>query len=123
MHCYGHALSLSVCDAIKMIPPLRSTMDTVQVISKLLQCPKRSHLFKHLQEEISPDTACATCPFCLHCVTPAILTPNRCEMPRCHGCACDLLMCVRDLCTQATKSSGNVTSVYKTVRCVKLTFR
>ena len=57
MHCYGHALSLSICDAIKMIPLLRSTMDTVHEISKLLQySPKRSHLFKHLQEEISPDT-------------------------------------------------------------------
>ena len=58
MHCYGHTLSLSICDAIKMIPRLRSTMNTVHEISKLLQySPKRSHLFKHLQEEISPDTA------------------------------------------------------------------
>ena len=33
-------------------------MDTVHEISKLLQySPKRSHMFKHLQEEISPDTA------------------------------------------------------------------
>ena len=49
--------------------------------------------------------ACGTCPFCLHCVIPVVLTPNRCEIPRCHGCACDLLVCVRELCTQATKSS------------------
>ena len=57
MHCYGHALSLSVCDAIKMIPLLRSTMDTVHEISKLLQySPKRSNLFTKLKEEISPDT-------------------------------------------------------------------
>ena len=53
---------------------------------------------------------------------PCCLTPLRCEIPRCHGYACDLLVCVRDLCTQATKSSRNVTSVHKTVRCVKLTF-
>ena len=38
------------------------------------------------------------------CVTPVVLTPNRCEILRCHGCACDLLVRVRDLCTQATKS-------------------
>ena len=38
------------------------------------------------------------------CVTPVVLTPNRCEIPRCHGCACDLLVLVRDLCAQATKS-------------------
>ena len=49
--------------------------------------------------------ACGTCPFCLHCVTPMVLTPLRCEIPRCHGCACYLLVCVRDLCAQATKSS------------------
>ena len=38
------------------------------------------------------------------CVIPVVLTPNRCDIPRCHGCACDLLMRVRDLCAQATKS-------------------
>ena len=38
------------------------------------------------------------------CVTPVVLTPNRCEIPRCHGCACDLLVRVRDLCVQATNS-------------------
>ena len=57
-NCYGHALSLSICGAIKMTPLLRSTMDTVHEVSKLLQySPKRSHLLKHLQEEISPNTA------------------------------------------------------------------
>ena len=40
--------------------------------------------------------ACGTCPFCLHCVTPVVLTPLRCKIPHCHGCACDLL--VRMLC-------------------------
>ena len=66
--------------------------------------------------------ACGTCQFCLHCVTPAILTPNRCKVPRCHRCVCDLLLCVCDLCAQAIKYSGNFTSVHKTVRCVKLMF-
>ena len=48
-------------------------------------------------------SACGACPFCLHCVTPVILTPNRCEIPCSHGCTCDLLVSVRDLCAQATK--------------------
>ena len=66
--------------------------------------------------------ACETCLFCLHCVTPVVFTPLRCKIPRCHGCACDLLVRVRGLCAQATTSSRNVTSVRKTVRRVKLTF-
>ena len=56
-HCYGHSLSLSVGDAIKLIPLLRNTMDTVHEISKMLQySPKRSSLFKHIKCDISPDT-------------------------------------------------------------------
>ena len=39
----------------------------------------------------------------LHCVTPVVLMPNRCEIPCCHGCACDLLVHVRNLCAQPTK--------------------
>ena len=58
LHFYGHALSLTVGDTFKMIPLLRSTMDTVHEISKLLQYSlKRSHLFKHLNRDISRDTA------------------------------------------------------------------
>ena len=49
--------------------------------------------------------ACGTCPFCLHCVTLVVLIPNWCKISRCHACACDLLVRVHDLCTQATKSS------------------
>ncbi len=57
MHCYGHALSLSVADTIKMIPLLGSTMDTTHEVSKLLQySPKRGALFKEIKAEISPDT-------------------------------------------------------------------
>ena len=41
--------------------------------------------------------ACGTCQFCIHCVTPKVLTPEKCEIPCCHGCTCDLLMRVRDL--------------------------
>ena len=37
MHCYGNALNLSVGDAIKLVPLLRSTLDTAHEISKLFQ--------------------------------------------------------------------------------------
>ena len=36
MHCYGHALSLSIADSVKLIPLLASTMDTTHEISKML---------------------------------------------------------------------------------------
>ena len=56
IHCYGHVLSLSVADTIKNIPLLRSNMDTVFEISKLLQySPKRMSLFKDVKAEVSPD--------------------------------------------------------------------
>ena len=56
-------------------------------------------------DQIADRCVCGTCTFCLHCVTPVVLTSHRCEFPRCHGCAYDLLVRVRDLCAQATKSS------------------
>ncbi len=46
MHCYGHTLSLSVADTVKMIPLLGSTMDTMHEVSKLLD----------IKAEVSPDT-------------------------------------------------------------------
>ena len=60
IHCYGHVLSLSVADTIinKNIPLLRSNMDTLFEISKLLQySPKRMSLFKDVKAETSPDAA------------------------------------------------------------------
>ena len=53
--------------------------------------------------------ACGTWQFCLYCVTPVVLTPKKCEIPLCHGCACDLLMRMRDFWAQATKSSCSIT--------------
>ena len=56
-HCYGHALSLSVADTVRMMKSLGNVMDTVHELSKLLQySPKRSTLFKDIKGEISPDT-------------------------------------------------------------------
>ena len=57
MHCYGHALSLSIGDAIKLVPLLRSTLDTAHEISKLFQySPKRTNLFKNVKAEVNPDS-------------------------------------------------------------------
>ena len=49
-HCYGHALSLSIADTVRVVKCLESTMDTVHELSKLLQySPKRSALFKDIK--------------------------------------------------------------------------
>lgn len=57
IHCYGHVLSLSVADTIKNVPALRSNMDVVFEISKLLQySPKRTTAFKDIKAEVSPDS-------------------------------------------------------------------
>ena len=54
VHCYGHVLSLSVADTIKNIPLLRSVMDSVFEISKLLQySPKRMTAFRDIKAEVS----------------------------------------------------------------------
>lgn len=56
-HCYGHALSLSIADTVRMVKSLGNVMDTVHELSKLLQySPKRSTLFKDIKGDISPDT-------------------------------------------------------------------
>ena len=57
IHCYGHVPSLSVADTIKNIPQLRSVMDTVFELSKLLQySPKRMTAFRDMKAEFSPDS-------------------------------------------------------------------
>jgi hypothetical protein len=56
-HCYGHALSLGVADAIKSLSILKSHMDTTYEISKLLQySPKRHALFQSIKADMSPET-------------------------------------------------------------------
>ena len=56
-HCYGHSLSLSVADTVKLIQLLQDTMDTVHEISKFLQySSKQSSVFKDIKCDISPDT-------------------------------------------------------------------
>ena len=57
VHCYGHVLSLSVADTIKNISLLRSVMDSVFEINKLLQySPKRMTAFRDIKAEVSPES-------------------------------------------------------------------
>lgn len=56
-HCYGHALSFSIADTVRMVKSLGNVKDTVRELSKVLQySPKRSTLFKDIKGDISPNT-------------------------------------------------------------------
>ena len=53
----AHALSLSIADTVRLMKGVRSKMDTVHELSKLLlYSPKRATLFKDVKAEISPDS-------------------------------------------------------------------
>ena len=76
-------------------------------------CPTDASTSTHIITHTHTTDYMATLPILLHVghvrfvyiVTFVVLMPNRCEIPHCHGLACDLLMHVGDLCAQATKSS------------------
>ena len=56
-HCYGHALNLSVGDTVKQCKVMRSALDTVYEISRLIKkSPKRDASFQKLKQELAPDT-------------------------------------------------------------------
>ena len=56
-HCYGHSLNLAINDTIKNCKLMKSTMDAVTEICKLIKkSPKRDAMFLKLKESISPDT-------------------------------------------------------------------
>ena len=70
----------------------RQKSTSISVLATTL-CPSLSRPRECLDLRHCPcwkTSACGTWQFCLHCVTPAVMTPNRCKIPRCHGCACDL---------------------------------
>ena len=65
IHCYGHALHISVGDTVKQCKVMRSALDTAYEISKLLKkSPKRDDSFQKLKQELAPDTPgfCVICP-------------------------------------------------------------
>ena len=55
-HCYGHALNLSVGDTIRQCQVMKSALDVVMEISKLIKkSPKRDAVFQRLKENLAPD--------------------------------------------------------------------
>lgn len=57
IHCYGHALNLGVSDTIKQCQLMRSALEVMTEISKLIKkSPKRDSLFQKLESELAPDT-------------------------------------------------------------------
>ena len=55
-HCYGHSLSLAMCDTLKHSKIARDALDTTFEISKLIKfSPKREGMFKQLKHDLTPD--------------------------------------------------------------------
>ena len=61
-HCYGHALNLSVSDCIKQSKVMKSALDVVAEISKLIKkSPKRDSSFEKLKSELQKHLVFAFC--------------------------------------------------------------
>ena len=53
-HCYGHALKLAVGDTIKQCQVMKSTLEVMTEISKLIKkSPKRDFLFQKLKNHLA----------------------------------------------------------------------
>ena len=56
-HCYGHALNLGVGDTIKQCQLMKSALDVMGEISKLIKLsPKRDAVFQKLKADLAPET-------------------------------------------------------------------
>ena len=56
-HCYGYSLNLAVGDTIRQNDLMKSSLDVMAEISKLIKkSPKRDALFQKLKTELTPDT-------------------------------------------------------------------
>ena len=56
-HCYGHALNLSVGDCIKQCKVMKTAVEVVGEISKLVKkSPKRDSSFDMIKSALAPDT-------------------------------------------------------------------
>jgi hypothetical protein len=55
-HCYGHSLNLAVGDTVKQSKLMKSALETVSEISKLIKkSPKRDAMFQRLKQGIAQD--------------------------------------------------------------------
>ena len=56
-HCYGHALNLGAGDTVKQCQLIKSSLDIVIEISKLIKkSPKRDAIFQKLKSDLAQDT-------------------------------------------------------------------
>ena len=56
-HCYSHALNLAVGDTVKKCKLMRSCLDAVFEITKLIKkSPKRDAIFQKLKHDLATDT-------------------------------------------------------------------
>lgn len=56
-YCYGHTLNLGVSDCIKQSKAMKSALDVVTKISKLIKkSPKWDSCFEKLKSELAPET-------------------------------------------------------------------
>ena len=56
-HCYGHDLNLGVGDTIKQYQLMKSSLEVVAGISKLIKkSSKRVSIFQKLKSDLAPDT-------------------------------------------------------------------
>ena len=55
-HCYGHALNLAASDTIKRCSLMKSTLDAIHEICKLVKSsPKRDALLQQIKQEVQAD--------------------------------------------------------------------
>ena len=55
-HCYGHSLNLAVGDTVRQSKLMKSALETVNEVSKLIKkSSKRDAMFHKLKQEISQD--------------------------------------------------------------------
>ena len=55
-HCYGHALNLGVGDTNKQCQLMKSSLEVVAEISKLIKkSPKKDSVFQKLKSDLAPD--------------------------------------------------------------------
>lgn len=80
-HCYGHSLNLAVGDTIKQNDVMKSALDVMAEISKLVKkSPKRDAIFQKLKTELSPDTPG------FHVLCPTTWTVRTCHIfTKCAG--------------------------------------
>ena len=54
-HCYGHALNLAACDAVKGCKVMKNALDLTNKITKLVKySPRRDAIFQTLKSELAP---------------------------------------------------------------------